>query len=139
MGKIQGYMYTSIYYCCKSFPLLLHDVMAGGWNRRPGAVDCPERKMCKRARPQTSRRPCSFKKKKKNVKKARNPPPKKKKTKSTASRRPRSPRDDVRRNTSHALVPYSPASIDPGCVETCLVQLSQSVLKTKNVARTQTD
>ena len=40
MGKIQGYMYTSIYYCCKSFPLLLHDVMAGGWNRRPGAVDC---------------------------------------------------------------------------------------------------
>ena len=25
-----GYIYTSIYYCCKSFPVLLHDVM-GGW------------------------------------------------------------------------------------------------------------
>ena len=30
MGKIPGYIYTSIYYCCKSFPVLLHDVM-GGW------------------------------------------------------------------------------------------------------------
>ena len=24
---IVGYIYTSIYYCCKSFPVLLHDVM----------------------------------------------------------------------------------------------------------------
>ena len=23
--------YTSIYYCCKSFPVLLHDVMVSGW------------------------------------------------------------------------------------------------------------
>ena len=22
--------YTSVYYCCKSFPVLLHDVMVGG-------------------------------------------------------------------------------------------------------------
>ena len=28
---IVGYIYTSIYYCCKSFPVLLHDVMVGGW------------------------------------------------------------------------------------------------------------
>ena len=26
-----GHIYTSIYYCCKSFPVLLHDVMVGGW------------------------------------------------------------------------------------------------------------
>ena len=26
-----GYVYTSIHYCCKSFPVLLHDVMVGGW------------------------------------------------------------------------------------------------------------
>ena len=25
------FIYTSIYYCCKSFPVLLHDVMVGGW------------------------------------------------------------------------------------------------------------
>ena len=32
MGRIQGYIYTSIYYCCKSFPVLLyHYVMVGGW------------------------------------------------------------------------------------------------------------
>ena len=24
-------LYTSIYYCCKSFPVLLHDVMVGEW------------------------------------------------------------------------------------------------------------
>ena len=56
MGKIQGYMYTSIYYCCKSFPLLLHDVMAGGWNRRPGAVDCTIWNECHRI-PLACRRP----------------------------------------------------------------------------------
>ena len=26
-----GHIYTSIYYCCKSFPVLLHDVTVGGW------------------------------------------------------------------------------------------------------------
>ena len=26
-----GHIYTSIYYCCKSFPVLLHDVIVGGW------------------------------------------------------------------------------------------------------------
>ena len=26
-----GHIYTSIFYCCKSFPVLLHDVMVGGW------------------------------------------------------------------------------------------------------------
>ena len=26
-----GHIYTSLYYCCKSFPVLLHDVMVGGW------------------------------------------------------------------------------------------------------------
>ena len=26
-----GHIDTSIYYCCKSFPVLLHDVMVGGW------------------------------------------------------------------------------------------------------------
>ena len=31
MGRILGYLYTSIYYGCKSFPALLHDVMVGGW------------------------------------------------------------------------------------------------------------
>ena len=31
MGRILGYIYKSIYYCCKSFPALLHDVMVGGW------------------------------------------------------------------------------------------------------------
>ena len=31
MVPIVGYIYTSIYYCCKSFPVLLHDVMVGGW------------------------------------------------------------------------------------------------------------
>ena len=33
MGRILGYIYiyTSIYYCCKSFPVRLHDVMVGGW------------------------------------------------------------------------------------------------------------
>ena len=31
MGRIVGYIYTSIYYCCKSFSVLLHDVMVGGW------------------------------------------------------------------------------------------------------------
>ena len=30
MVPIVGYIYTSIYYCCKSFPVLLHDVMVGG-------------------------------------------------------------------------------------------------------------
>ena len=24
-------MYTSIFYCCKSFPVLLHDANVGGW------------------------------------------------------------------------------------------------------------
>ena len=40
MGMILGYIHTSIYYCCKSFPVLLHDVMVGEWIascRRPGA------------------------------------------------------------------------------------------------------
>ena len=40
MVPIVGYVYTSIYYCCKSFPVLLHDVMVGGWSWRPGSVDC---------------------------------------------------------------------------------------------------
>ena len=31
MGRILGYIYTSIYYCYKSFPVLLHDVIVGGW------------------------------------------------------------------------------------------------------------
>ena len=31
MGRILGYIYTSIYYSCKSFPVLLHDVMVGWW------------------------------------------------------------------------------------------------------------
>ena len=31
MGRILGYIYTSIYYCFKSFPVLLHDVMVGEW------------------------------------------------------------------------------------------------------------
>ena len=31
MGKILAYIYTSIYYCCKSFAVLLHDVMVGDW------------------------------------------------------------------------------------------------------------
>ena len=33
MGRILVpiYLYTSIYYCSKSFPVLLHDVMVGGW------------------------------------------------------------------------------------------------------------
>ena len=31
MGRVLGYIYTSIYYCSKSFPVLLHDVMVGGW------------------------------------------------------------------------------------------------------------
>ena len=31
MGRILAYIYTSTYYCCKSFPVLLHDVMVGGW------------------------------------------------------------------------------------------------------------
>ena len=31
MGRILGYIYTSICYCCKSFPVLLHDVMVGEW------------------------------------------------------------------------------------------------------------
>ena len=26
-----GHIYTSIYYCCKSLPVPLHDVMVGGW------------------------------------------------------------------------------------------------------------
>ena len=26
-----GHIYTSIYYCCKSCPVLLHDDMVGGW------------------------------------------------------------------------------------------------------------
>ena len=52
------------------------------------------------------------------------PPHPKHTTKSTAARRPRPPRDGVRRNT-YALCPYSPASIDPGFVEIGLVQLSQ--------------
>ena len=26
-----GHIYASIYDCCKSFPVLLHDVMVGGW------------------------------------------------------------------------------------------------------------
>ena len=31
MGRILAYIYTSVYYyCCKSFPVLLHDVMVGG-------------------------------------------------------------------------------------------------------------
>ena len=30
MGRILGYIYTYIY-CCKSFPVLLHDVIVGGW------------------------------------------------------------------------------------------------------------
>ena len=29
--KVYMFIYTSIYYCCKSFPVLLHDVMVGGW------------------------------------------------------------------------------------------------------------
>ena len=29
MGRILGYIYTSSYYCCKSFPVLLHDVIVG--------------------------------------------------------------------------------------------------------------
>ena len=29
MGRILGHIYTSIYYCCKSFPVPLHDVMGG--------------------------------------------------------------------------------------------------------------
>ena len=40
VGRILGYTYSSIYYCCKSFPVLLHDVMVGGWSWRPGSVDC---------------------------------------------------------------------------------------------------
>ena len=28
---VVGYVYTSIYYCCKSFPVLFHDVMVGEW------------------------------------------------------------------------------------------------------------
>ena len=40
MGRILRYIYTSICYCCKSFPVLLHDVMVGGWSWRPGTVDC---------------------------------------------------------------------------------------------------
>ena len=31
VGRILGYTYSSIYYCCKSFPVLLHDVMVGRW------------------------------------------------------------------------------------------------------------
>ena len=31
MGRTLGYIYTSIYYSCKSFPVLLHDVMVGWW------------------------------------------------------------------------------------------------------------
>ena len=31
MVPIVGYIYTSIYYCCKPYPVLLHDVMVGGW------------------------------------------------------------------------------------------------------------
>ena len=31
MVPIVGYIDTFIYYCCKSFPVLLHDVMVGGW------------------------------------------------------------------------------------------------------------
>ena len=31
MGRILGHIYTSIYYCCKSFPVPLHDVVVGGW------------------------------------------------------------------------------------------------------------
>ena len=31
MEMIVGYIYTCIYYCCKSFSVLLHDVMVGGW------------------------------------------------------------------------------------------------------------
>ena len=31
MVLIVRYVYTSIYYCCKSFPVLLHDVMVGEW------------------------------------------------------------------------------------------------------------
>ena len=38
---IPGYIYRlHIYYCRKSFPVLLHDVMVGGCSWRPGAVDC---------------------------------------------------------------------------------------------------
>ena len=31
MGRILGHIYTAIYYCYKSFPVPLHDVMVGGW------------------------------------------------------------------------------------------------------------
>ena len=31
MVPIVGYIYTFICYCCKSFPVLLHDVMVSGW------------------------------------------------------------------------------------------------------------
>ena len=34
MGRILAYIYTSIYYCCKSFPVLLHDVMWVGGSLR---------------------------------------------------------------------------------------------------------
>ena len=31
LGRIVGYIYISIYNCSKSFRVLLHDVMVGGW------------------------------------------------------------------------------------------------------------
>ena len=40
IGRILRHIYTSIYYCCKSFPVLLNDVTVGRWSWRPGAVDC---------------------------------------------------------------------------------------------------
>ena len=49
MVPIVGQTYTSLYYCCKSFPVLLHDVNVGGWIASyvlivdlnvPGLVSC---------------------------------------------------------------------------------------------------
>ena len=81
-------------------------------------------------RPHTWSRPCAFEENK--SKEHEIPPHPKHTTKSTAARRPRPPRDGVRRDAS---IPYSPACIGPGFVGIGLVQLSQS-LKTTNVTHT---
>ena len=101
---------------------------------------CTSREVNEARGPHTCSRPCAFKEKKNrktHTHTHKSAPPK---THHEVHNSPATATTSRRRSTKHVPRdrPYSPASIDPGFVETGLVQLLQAV-KTTNVARTHTD